>query len=57
MVKKDRENLAKFLNQAEVLFDGRTYKLTPEERSQIEDALKAAFWDAKERNRRQRVKK
>lgn len=55
--KRDRESLERFLGQAEVLFDGRVYKLTPEERKQIEEALEAAFWDAKRRNRRRRADK
>ena len=55
--KRDKQSLEKFLHQAEVLFDGRTYKLTPEERLQIEDALEAAFWDAKQRNKRKKDRK
>ncbi|WP_302486711.1 XRE family transcriptional regulator [uncultured Megamonas sp.] len=46
--------LEKFLNEAEVLFDGNTYKLNVEERQQIQEALKMAFWDAKERNKRKK---
>lgn len=46
--------LEKFLNEAEVLFDGNTYKLNVEERQQIQEALEMAFWDAKERNKRKK---
>ncbi|WP_296897925.1 XRE family transcriptional regulator [uncultured Megamonas sp.] len=46
--------LEKFLNDAEVLFDGNTYKLNVEERQQIQEALEMAFWDAKERNKRKK---
>lgn len=50
---KDK-GLEKFLNEAEVLFDGNTYKLNVEERQQIQEALEMAFWDAKERNKRKK---
>lgn len=53
---KDDKALHKFLNEAEVLFDGNTYKLTVDDRKQIEEALEMAFWDAKKRNRRKKVK-
>lgn len=46
--------LKKFLNEAEVLFDGNTYKLNTKERQQIQEALEMAFWDAKERNKRKK---
>ena len=44
----------KFLKEAEVLFDGNTYKLNIEEKNQIQEALEMAFWDAKERNKRKK---
>ena len=47
---KDK-GLEKFLKEAEVLFDGNTYKLNIEEKNQIQEALEMAFWDAKERNK------
>lgn len=51
---KDK-GLEKFLKEAEVLFDGNTYKLNIEEKNQIqEEALEMAFWDAKERNKRKK---
>ena len=43
---KDK-GLEKFLKEAEVLFDGNTYKLNIEEKNQIQKALEMAFWDAK----------
>lgn len=52
---KDK-GLEKFLKEAEVLFDGNTYKLNIEEKNQIQEALEMAFWDAKERNKRKKNK-
>lgn len=46
--------LERFLNEAEVLFDGNTYKLNQGERQQIKEALEMAFWDAKKRNKRKK---
>ena len=56
MTSKDDKALHKFLNEAEVLFDGNTYKLTTADREQIQEALEMAFWDAKRRNKRKKVK-
>lgn len=56
MANKDDKALHKFLNEAEVLFDGNTYKLTDKDREQIQEALEMAFWDAKQRNKRKKVK-
>ena len=50
---KDK-GLEKFLKEAEVLFDGNTYRLNIEEKNQIQEALEMAFWDAKERNKRKK---
>lgn len=50
---KDK-GLEKFLNEAEVLFDGNTYKLDEKDKKQIQDALEMAFWDAKQRNKRKK---
>lgn len=52
---KDK-GLEKFLKEAEVLFDGNTYRLNIEEKNQIQEALEMAFWDAKERNKRKKNK-
>ena len=51
---KDK-GLEKFLKEAEVLFDGNTYKLNIEEKNQIQEALEMAFWDAKERNKQKKI--
>lgn len=50
---KDK-GLEKFLKEAEVLFDGNTYKLNIEEKNQIQEALEMAFWNTKERNKRKK---
>lgn len=50
---KDK-GLEKFLNEAEVLFDGNTYKLDEKDKKQIQEALEMAFWDAKQRNKRKK---
>ena len=50
---KDK-GLEKFLKEAEVLFDGNTYKLNIEKKNQIQEALEIAFWDAKQRNKRKK---
>lgn len=50
---KDK-GLEKFLKEAEVLFDGNTYKLNIGEKNQIQEALEIAFWDAKERNKQKK---
>lgn len=50
---KDK-GLEKFLKEAEVLFDGNTYRLNIEEKNQIQEALEMAFWDAKEINKRKK---
>lgn len=51
---KQPKDLVKFLNQAEVMFDGDTYKLNDDDRAKIRAALELAFWDAKERNKRKK---
>lgn len=50
----NQKDLTKFLQEAEVLFDGNTYKLNLEEKKQIQEALEIAFWDAKKRNKRKK---
>ena len=50
---KDK-GLEKFLKEAEVLFDGNTYRLNIEEKNQIQEALEMAFLDSKERNKRKK---
>lgn len=53
-ISKDERDLNKFLERAEVMFDGDTYKLTADDREKIHAALKLAFYDAKKRNRRKK---
>ena len=53
-ISKDERDLNKFLERAEVMFDGDTYKLTADDREKIRAALKLAFYDAKKRNRRKK---
>jgi transcriptional regulator with XRE-family HTH domain len=53
---KKPKDLLRFLDHAEVMFDGETYDLIDEDRKKIKAALELAFWDAKERNRRKRRK-
>lgn len=51
---KQPKDLVKFLNQAEVMFDGDIYQLNDDDRKKIRAALELAFWDAKERNKRKK---
>ena len=51
---KQPKDLVKFLNQAEFMFDGDTYKLNDDDRAKIRAALELAFWDAKELNKRKK---
>lgn len=53
-ISKEERDLNKFLERAEVMFDGDTYKLTADDREKIRAALKLAFYDAKKRNRRKK---
>lgn len=52
--KKMPKDLAKFLEQAEVMFDGETYKLDEEDKEKVRSALEFAFWHAKEKNKRKK---
>lgn len=49
---KDQRDLNKFLQQSEVMFDGELHHLDEEGREMLRDALKYAFWQAKEKNKR-----
>nr|WP_269141110.1 helix-turn-helix transcriptional regulator [Pectinatus frisingensis] len=53
-IKNKPKDLVKFLDQAEVMFDGDTYKLNADDREKIRAALKLAFYDAKKRNKRKK---
>lgn len=46
------KDLAKFLNQAEVMFDGELYDLDDTDRETLRKALEFAFWQAKQKNKR-----
>lgn len=49
--KRDMNDLAKFLNKAEVMFDGDTYRLNEDDQQKLRNALEFVFWDAKKRNK------
>lgn len=52
--KRDMNDLAKFLNKTEVLFDGNTYNLSEEDQKKLRSALEFVFWDAKRQNKRKK---
>ena len=49
---KDQRDLDKFLQQSEIVFDGELHQLNDEVREMLRDALKYAFWQTKEKNKR-----
>ena len=52
--KRDLNDLAKFLNKTEVMFDGDTYNLSDEDQQKLRNALEFVFWDAKRQNKRKK---
>lgn len=52
--RKQPKDLTKFLNQTEIMFDGETYKLNPESRQKLRNALEFAFYEAKKMNKRKK---
>ena len=52
--RRDMNDLAKFLNKTEVLFDGDTYSLSEEDQQKLRSALEFVFWDAKRQNKRKK---
>lgn len=52
--KCDMNDLAKFLNKTEVMFDGDTYNLSEEDQQKLRNALEFVFWDAKRQNKRKK---
>ena len=52
--KRDMNDLAKFLNKTEVMFDGDTYNLSEEDQQKLRSALEFVFWDAKRQNKRKK---
>lgn len=55
--KRDINDLAKFLNKAEVMFDGNTYRLNEDDQQKLRNALEFVFWDAKQQNRESYAKR
>ena len=53
---KKPKDLIKFLEQAEVMFDGELYKLDDEDKAKLRAALEFGFWNAKEKNKRKKNK-
>ena len=47
-------DLNKFLEQSEVIFDGDTYNLNQEEKEMVMQSLKVAFYAAKKANKRKK---
>ncbi len=47
-------DLKKYLDRSEVMFDGETYNLTPEEKEMVMQSLKVAFYAAKRANKRKK---
>ena len=52
--KRDLNDLARFLNKTEVMFDGDTYNLSEEDQQKLRNALEFVFWDAKRKNKRKK---
>ena len=52
--KRDLNDLAKFLNKTEVMFDGDTYNLSEEDQQKLRNALEFGCWDAKRQNKRKK---
>lgn len=51
---KRPKDLAKFLNQTEVMFDGEMHSLNEDEKKELKTALEFVFYKAKERNKRKK---
>ena len=49
---KKPKDLAKFLDDTEIMFDGEIYKLSDADRQKLRNALEFVFWDAKKENKR-----
>ena len=46
------KDLAKFLENTEVMFDGEVHHLDEEDKQKLKNALEFVFWQAKEKNKR-----
>ncbi len=51
---RDLNDLARFLNKTEIMFDGDTYRLDEDDRQKLRNALEFVFWDAKQQNKRKK---
>ena len=45
------DDLSKFLDKTEIMFDGDTYSLDDDDRQKLRNALEFVFWDAKQQNK------
>ena len=52
--KKSPKDLAKFLENTEVMFDGEVHHLDEEDKQKLKNALEFVFWQAKEKNKRKK---
>lgn len=48
------DDLSKFLDKTEIMFDGDTYSLDDDDRQKLRNALEFVFWDAKQQNKRKK---
>lgn len=51
---RDLNDLARFLNKTEIMFDGDIYRLDEDDRQKLRNALEFVFWDAKQQNKRKK---
>jgi len=51
---KTPKDLAKFLENTEVMFDGEVHHLDEEDKQKLKNALEFVFWQAKEKNKRKK---
>lgn len=51
---KKPKDLAKFLDDTEIMFDGKIYKLSDADKQKLRNALEFVFWDAKKENKRKK---
>lgn len=51
---KKPKDLAKFLDDTEIMFDGEIYKLSDADKQKLRNALEFVFWDAKKENKRKK---
>ena len=52
--KKTPKDLAKFLENTEVMFDGEVHHLDEEDKQKLKNAPEFVFWQAKEKNKRKK---